>query len=464
MNNEKILKINKRSFITVCIILASFMIITYILTFFIPKGIFENNVYIPKGEAKGYNFLNFIFSPIKVIASSDGLTIIVISLFILILGGAFNVMQQTNGIQAIILYLINKYKDKKYKLMYIVVLVFMLFGSLFGIFEESITLLPIILILSLSLGWDTFTGLGMCLLAAGFGFSTALTNPFSVGLGSSTMGINLLDGIWYRAIIFIIMYIVLCTFLRIHIKKIEKDPKSSPTYEADQEKIKTLKLEEFKEYDPKTLRTYTIFFLIVLLVIFLSSVIKAISGLSIPLLAVTFLIGSFACGKVIGVSFKRISKMFFDGLVAMSPAVLLLLLAGAIKFILVDSLTMGTIINYLAQILNETHPIVGILFIYALILFIQFFIASATAKVTLIIPIISILADNIGITRNIALLAFIFGDGYTDLIYPTNPVLLIALGIAGFSYTKWLKKTYVLQLIILTLTVLMLIIGYFIHY
>jgi uncharacterized ion transporter superfamily protein YfcC len=440
------------------------MIITYILTFFIPKGIFENNVYIPKGEAKGYNFLNFIFSPIKVIASSDGLTIIVISLFILILGGAFNVMQQTNGIQAIILYLINKYKDKKYKLMYIVVLVFMLFGSLFGIFEESITLLPIILILSLSLGWDTFTGLGMCLLAAGFGFSTALTNPFSVGLGSSTMGINLLDGIWYRAIIFIIMYIVLCTFLRIHIKKIEKDPKSSPTYEADQEKIKTLKLEEFKEYDPKTLRTYTIFFLIVLLVIFLSSVIKAISGLSIPLLAVTFLIGSFACGKVIGVSFKRISKMFFDGLVAMSPAVLLLLLAGAIKFILVDSLTMDTIINYLAQILNETHPIVGILFIYALILFIQFFIASATAKVTLIIPIISILADNIGITRNIALLAFIFGDGYTDLIYPTNPVLLIALGIAGFSYTKWLKKTYVLQLIILTLTVLLLIIGYFIHY
>ena len=237
MNNEKILKINKRSFITVCIILASFMIITYILTFFIPKGIFENNVYIPKGEAKGYNFLNFIFSPIKVIASSDGLTIIVISLFILILGGAFNVMQQTNGIQAIILYLINKYKDKKYKLMYIVVLVFMLFGSLFGIFEESITLLPIILILSLSLGWDTFTGLGMCLLAAGFGFSTALTNPFSVGLGSSTMGINLLDELvssnYFYYNVYCSMYI-----LRIHIKKIEKDPKSSPTYEADQEKSK----------------------------------------------------------------------------------------------------------------------------------------------------------------------------------------------------------------------------------
>src|SRR5690606_39057518 len=148
------------------------------------------------------------------------------------------------------------YQNKKYKLMYIVVLFFMLFGSLFGIFEEAITLLPIIIILSLSLGWDTFTGLGMCLMAAGFGFSTALTNPFSVGLASEAMGITVVDGIIYRLIIFIIMYFVLCTFLRLHIKKIEKNPESSPTYKSDQEKIKTLNLDNFKDYDSKILKTY----------------------------------------------------------------------------------------------------------------------------------------------------------------------------------------------------------------
>lgn len=162
MNNDKILKINKRSFITVCIILISFMVLTYILTFFIPKGDYVDLTFKFTGEEKGYNFIHFILSPIRLLGKSDGLAVIVISLFILILGGAFNVMQQTNGIQALISYLINKYKDKKYKLMYLVVLFFMLFGSLFGIFEESVTLLPIIIILSLSLGWDTFTGLGMC--------------------------------------------------------------------------------------------------------------------------------------------------------------------------------------------------------------------------------------------------------------------------------------------------------------
>ena len=125
---------------------------------------------------------------------------------------------------------------------------------------------------------------------------------------------------------------------------------------------------------------------------------------------------------------------------------------------------MDTIIYNLSSILNNTSPIVGILFIYAIILFIQFFIGSASAKVLLIIPIISTLATKINITQNIALLAFVFGDGYTDLIYPTNPVLLIALGIAGFSYTKWLKKTFLLQLLILAITVGLLILGYYIGY
>ena len=78
--------------------------------------------------------------------------------------------------------------------------------------------------------------------------------------------------------------------------------------------------------------------------------------------------------------------------------------------------------------------------------------------------IITIIADQLGISRNIALLAFIFGDGFTDLIYPTNPVLLISLGISSFSYTKWVKKTFLLQIIILIITSLLLILGYYINY
>lgn len=462
--NDKIIHINKRSFITVCVILLSFMFLTFALTFFIDKGYYDDNLnYIPV-SGRGYSFLKLILAPIRLLGSSDAINVIAISLFILILGGAFNVMDQTNGIKALISYLIAKYKNKKYILMYLVILFFMLFGSLFGIFEESITLLPIIIILALSLGWDTFTGLGMCLIAAGFGFSTAITNPFSVGLASSEMGILLIDGIWYRIILFIIMYIFLCIFMTIHVKKIEKNPESSLTYENDQKKLQNLNISEFNDYDPKILRIYLTFFIIILSIIITSSIIPTLSGLSIPIIGLSFLIGIFICGAIIGEKFKTILKMFLQGVSSISPAIIMLLLAGSIKFILDDSQIMATLIELMANLFTNTSPILGIIFIYAIILFIQFFIGSASAKVILIIPIISVLAREIGISQNIALLAFIFGDGYTDLIYPTNPVLLIALGMSGFSYSKWFKKTIIFQLIILAVTIGFLIIGYYIGY
>ena len=469
MTEERILKINKRSFITVCVILISFLFLVFVITYFVPKGIYDKDTmtYEPI-EGVGYSFLDLLTSPFRTLFNfsegGDGLGIIVISLFIIILGGSFNVMDKTKGINSILSFLIYKYQNRKYLLMYIIILFFMLFGSLFGIFEESVTLLPIIILLALSLGWDTFTGLGMCLMAAGFGFSTAITNPFSVGFASSKMGISVLDGAWYRLLIFILMYVILCVFLTIHVKRIEKDPTKSPTYESDQAKRDLYaNTETFKQYDKKILRTYTGLFLWVLAVIIISSTIPFLqeNQVSLPIIALSFLFGTFICGKIIGYKFKEIGRIFISGLIGMSPAIIMIILAASIKFLLVDAQIMGTMIYYLTNMFTGQTPILGILFIYGLILFIQFFIGSATAKVILIIPIISILAQNINISQNIALLAFVFGDGYTDLIYPTNPVLLIALGMASFSYGKWIKKTFVLQVIILALTIGLLILGHY---
>lgn len=464
MSEDKILKINKRSFITVCAILISFMIMVYVMTFFIEKGVYTDNTYQLIGGT-GYPFWKFLTSPFRLFGGSDSLKVIVISLFILILGGSFNVMDKTQGIKAIISFLINKFKNRKYLLLYVVVLFFMLLGSLFGIFEEAVTLLPIIIILSLSLGWDTFTGLGMCLIATGFGFSTALTNPFTIGLASDQMGLQILEGFWFRLIIFFLMYAILCIFLTIHVKKIEKNPQKSPTYENDQQKLALINPQDnFDNYDPKILKVFSTFFLWVLIAIIAASTIPFLQDYTIPIIALSFLFGIFICGMAIGQSFKRISQLFWSGIVSLAPAIIMITLAASIKFILEDSQIMGTVIKQIVNWFTGSSPIMGILFIYMVILLIQFFIGSASAKVILIIPIISIIANDLGITQNIALLAFIFGDGFTDLIYPTNPVLLIALGLSSFSYWKWLKKTFLLQLIILALTIGLLILGYFIGY
>ena len=406
----------------------------------------------------------FFDRALSTFASRDGIDVIGIAIFILVLAGSFNIMNETGGISSIIGYLIKRFRDKKYRLMYVVILCFMLFGALFGIFEESVTLLPIIILLSLSLGWDTFTGLGMCLLAAGFGFSTAITNPFSIGLGSKEMEISSTENIWYRIILFFLMYLFLCIFMRMHVKKIEKDPTSSPTYESDQAKRENLNAVNLGEYNQRILKVYTLFFLAVLLSIVVSSTVPVFSIYSIPIIAVTFLFGIFISTACLRIPFKKSLKMFGSGVISMSPAIIMLMLAGSIKFILDDAKIMATIIEIIAGAFKGQSPILGVLFIYLLVLVIQFFIGSASAKVVLIIPIISVLAKEVGITQNLALLSFVFADGYTDLIYPTNPVLLIALGMASFSYSKWIKKTWLMQIMVLLLTVCFLIIGYYISY
>lgn len=474
MTEKQFLQINKRSSFTALFILVAILFASYFLTLLIPQGeyvtvggIREYQLIEPR---QSYSFGKFLLSPFLIFGSSHGITIIAISLFLLILGGSFNVIDKTGGIKSILSWLVTKFKDKRLTLVYAVILFFMLFGSLFGIFEESITLLPIIIMLALSMGWDTFTGLAMCLLATGFGFSSAITNPFSVGLGSQAMGISLVSGMWYRILIFIIMYGLLCLFVTRHIKQIEKDPTKSPTYESDLIKKENLKLDlaEKDENQGLTLKVYATLFITLLVAIILSSIlgsfIDALSGLSIPIIALIFLFGTIISLLVLKVPFKEGAKYFFKGVLGILPSILLIILAGSIRLVLENGKVMDTIIHELSTALSGGSPILGILFVYFITLVIQFFIGSASAKIILIIPIISAIATNVGITQNIALLSFIFGDGFTDLIYITNPILLISLGVAGFSYGKWLKKTWLLQVIILVITTLLLILGHYIGY
>lgn len=471
MNKDQIIRINKRSFFTVCAVLLALILFAYLLAFLLPKGYYpvdaDGNVFSDQYTplpGKGYSFLNLLTAPFRLFATEDGLTVIVIAVFLIAVSGAFNVMDKTKGIGSIIGYLIEKYRDKKYLLMYLIILLFMLFGALFGIFEESVTLLPIIIMLALSLGWDTFTGLGMCLMAAGFGFSTALTNPFSVGLASEKMGVNLFAGFGYRVVIFASMYLLLCLYLRRHVKKIEADPESSLTYKEDQEKKSKFGEISFNTIDRRVLRVYAGFFTAIVLIIIGAALIPALSGYSIPILAAAFLIGAFVCGLLVGRRAGEIGKIFLSGVLGVLPAVVMIVLAGTIKFVLEDARILATIIEKISALFTGTSPVVGILFIYFVILVVEFFIGSASAKVVLIIPIIKVLVAKLAISPKIAILAFIFGDGYNDLIYPTNPVLLIALGIAGFSYAKWAKKTIGLQLFVLIITALFLVIGYYIGY
>ena len=226
--------INTNSFLVIVVLLGVILAISGILSYLIPQGSFQRDAdgviidgtYV-KGVVEGIAIWRIFTAPIRVFAAEDGLTIIFISLFLLIMSGVFNLLDKTDGIRVFIGKTVQKFSTRKNVVLCVATLIFMAFGSFFGMFEELVTLLPLVVICMLSLGMDTLTGVGVCMLGACFGFSAAITNPFSVGLAANFAGTYVLDGAWLRIVFFVLIYALVCAFLLHHAKRISKTPETS---------------------------------------------------------------------------------------------------------------------------------------------------------------------------------------------------------------------------------------------
>ncbi len=461
-----------KSFLVITVMLTAILILAGVLSYFVPQGQFkytDDGKIIAgtyeKGVVQGIPVWRILTAPFRVFFGSDALNVIMISLFLLVMAGVFNVMEKTNGVKTLIEKCVTKFSSKKRLVLCLTVLVFMLFGSFFGMFEELCTLLPIIIVLCLSLGYDTMTGLGVCMLSACFGFSAAITNPFSVGIASQIAGVPVFTGVWLRLIFFFIIFSFLLTFIFIHVKKISLNPEKSLTFDIDREKLKTLNFNiKEKENTDKVFKTYAIFFSVQLVVLVLIASIRAISGFAIPLLALTFLIGGIICGLIVSQNKKQVFVWLYKGAISMLPAVFMIMLATSVKLVLEESNIIGTLMNGAITYLSDKNKFLCVLLIYFLILFFQVFIGSASAKIMLIMPIMMPVCSALGISPATVILTYCIADGFTDMILPTNPVLLIGLSMANVSYGKWIKWTWLLQLLIFLLTILILFFAVAIGY
>ena len=443
------------------------------LSYFIPQGAFERDAdgnIIPgtyqAGGIEGIAVWRVITAPIRVFASEDALTIIMISIFLLVMSGVFNLLDKTGGIKTFIEFIMHHLRGTGGTFVCIMVLLFMLFGSLFGMFEELVTLLPLIIVFMLSMQLDTMVGLGTCLMAACFGFSTAISNPFSVGTAAQLAGIPVSSGVWLRMVFFVIVYGILCAFLLRYLKKIKYNPQSSPTFEMDRKKRENLILHSGDDLQDrkKIFRVYASFFAVQGVLLIAIASIRAISGLAIPILAVGFLVSGIIAGQIVCKDFRKVLSCFLQGVATMLPAVAMIALASSVKLVMVESNIIDTVMNTVMQLLVGKGKFVTVLLIYALILFLQLFIGSASAKIFLVMPIVLPITNALGISPTLVILTYCMADGFTDVILPTNPVLLIGLSMANVSYWKWLKWTWKLQLLLFAVSVVVLYFGVLVGY
>lgn len=464
-------QISQRAFIQSLVILFVLMMIAGILTLVVPAGQYTR-VEVDGRETidpasfqfidrPDYPIWRWFIAPVEVLGSESGLTVVVIIIVLFFAGGAFAVMDKTGTLRAFIGRIVRRFSGQKYALLWMVSLAFMFLGATLGTFEEVVLLVPVMIALSYSLGWDALVGLGMSILATNMGFSAAISNPYTLGVAQQLAGLPLFSGAWLRVIIFAVIYLIFMLFLSAYARKIDKDPKASLVHgedNAEREKYKSMDA-SFIEEDPKQNRAMN-FFGIFLVFIFITMLagpfVPAISDYALPIVGILFLIGGLGAGFLSGKGGKTVWQGLIEGLGGLAPSVPLILMAASIRYIIDSGGVTDTILHAAADPFQQLGAFPAAVVVYALALGIEFFIASGSAKAFLMMPIVLPLADLIGVTRQTAVLAYIFGDGFSNLAYPTNPVLLISLGLTVVSYPKWIRWTAKLWLWVILVTIVFL--------
>jgi uncharacterized ion transporter superfamily protein YfcC len=463
------IRMGKKAFLTSFFVLSGLILALGILTLVVPSGAYErisgtDGLQILADtfrivEKPNYPIWRWILAPIEVLASPDGLNAIVIIVFIMIVGGSFSILDKAQVLKEAVSGIARRFGTRRYLLLGVVSFFFMGIGSVLGIFEETIPLVPVAIALSLSLGWDIYIGLGMSILATGFGFSAAIANPFSIGVAQRLAGVPLFSGIGFRIFIFLCIFIVFFAWLLIMAKRSEKG--NSPWLGIDS----GAGISKGSNDNPRRGAAFfgiSIAFLIVSIITI--SITKSLVDYSMPIIALVFLIAGFGSGLVAKMPPGDCVAAFGKGVVGIIPGIVLILMAMAVKYIIVSGGIMDTILHFAASLIDGSSGYAAASLIYILTLGLNFFIGSATAKAFLLIPLIAPLADLSGLSRQIAIQAFAFGDGFSNMFYPTNAVLLIALGVAGVSWTSWAKKTWILQCLALLVTMALLMLGISIGY
>jgi len=446
-----------------------------------------------------------------------------IIIFIMLIGGSFWIMNSSKAIDAGI-YAFIRFTKKigHYRIfrktgvepvvLSLIWIVFSVFGAVFGMSEETIAFIIVLVPLAISMGYDSITGVSVVFVAAGIGFAGALLNPFTIGIAQGIAGLPLFSGLSYRFFCWVVLNIISLAFLLRYAAKIKAVPASSPVYGTDaywrgqhgqsDDKIAYytpraawyiyglisfvlvafsvlhrstgLKIGNLSEFRLPlipvltaayiltgffSLRKSVHFFLLQMLAFTVLFLITGVMGYSWYIMEIASLF--FAMGVFAGLSLQKSSgdlvRLFMEGVKDILPAALIVGLAGGIIIILEDGQVIDTILYRLSEAMKGSGKVATVSFMYLIQTCINLVMVSGSAKAALTMPIFAPFSDLVGLSRQATVMAYQFGDGFTNMITPASAVLMAVLGVARIPYEKWFKWIIPLIAILFVLGILLLI-------
>ena len=381
-----------------------------------------------------------------------------IIIFILMVGGAFWVLNNSHAIDVgVMAFLRSVRRLGRYKLIKklgvdniiitFVMLLFSLFGAVFGMSEETIAFVVVFIPLAIQMGYDSIVGVCMCYVAAHVGFAGAMLNPFTIGIAQGIADLPLFSGLEYRMFCWVVLTIVGIAFVLWYAHRVKAKPERSPVHKLDDYWRNRV---ESNQQSTLTLRHGLI--LVVLLLTIVALVVGVLQwDWYIEEISALFLAMGIVSGIIDRQSADDIAKLFLAGCKDILSAALVVGLASGIIFILRDGHVIDTILYGLTRSLGELGEMMSLAVMYVFQTLLNIVMPSGSAKAALTMPIMTQFADQIEVSRQTTVLAFQFGDGFTNMLTPTSGVLIGVLGIARIPYGTWLKWAwkFILALIVL---------------
>ena len=431
------------------VIISAIILLVAVATYLVPGGAYEKIVneagktVVVDGSfkyvgSKPQGVFDVLQAPIQGII--EGAEIIA---FLFIVGGAFNIITKTKAIDFGIMRIVNVFKGKEIFIIPIIFFMFSLGGAVFGMTEEAIPFIAMMIPLTLVLGYDSIVAVAITYLACNTGFAAAMLNPFNVGIAQSIAEIPMYSGIGYRTLIWLVSTLVAIVFIMIYANKIKKNPKLSPVYESDQKKRQNLT--NFESQDDQFLFSHKIILLLIALC--MGTIVWGVlaKGFWIPQIAAVFLVTGLLAGIVGKLSLDEMADAFILGAKDMIGAAIMLGFARSIVILAENAGIIDTILFHLAQVLGSISGMLASYLMLPVQMFINFFISSGSGQAALTMPILAPLGDLIGISRQLTVLIFQLGDGFSNAMFPTSGILIACIGVAGIPYAKWLKWILPLQ-------------------
>ncbi len=433
--------------------------------------------------------------------------------FVLIIGGAFWIVNSTKAVDAgITRFVESARKLERFALIrklgvgniviVLVMLLFGVFGAVFGMSEETIAFVAVMIPLAKSLGYDEIVGVCMVYLAAHVGFAGAMLNPFTIGIAQDMSGLPLFSGIEYRTICWVVLMTIAIVWVLVYASKVKKPlpVHENAKLEAVAEvragvkawicfAVVTVSLVLFSVFYASdcvvkigqttisapwllwivdglfvlfsllSLRSSAQMYILNMLIFTIVFMVVGVMGYGwyLPEICALFMALGIAAGFAAGNTADSIAKEFVAGAKDIFSAALIIGFAAGIIYILKNGNVIDPMLNSMAASLEGAGKTGALGLMYGIQTFLNLFIPSASAKAAVTMPIMAPFSDMIGLSRQATVLAFQFGDGFTNMITPCSGVLIAVLSVARIQYAKWLRWVWKFILLLLVVGFLLLI-------